>query len=146
MNCAAARAVLLEADLADLRGATDSELAAHLRSCEACRWAADAILATERAAGAWLARRAPRRRAGDARARRRATPRWAWRWAVPVAAAAGIVALVVTRPGDRPPSVPVPAATVEAPGHAGIAVRAPAGRSVAVFATADPDIVVIWLY
>jgi hypothetical protein len=64
---------------------------------------------------------------------------------VPLAAAAGIVALVVTRPPEPPPEDhrPPDIATHEV---GGVSVRAPAGRNVAVFQTDNPDIVVIWFY
>ena len=143
MNCLEARAALLEADLEELRGTADTSLALHLRDCADCRAGAERILRVEDALGRRLAALAPRRSI----ARAPATPRRRrpWRWAVPLAAAAGIVALVVTRPPEprpedhRPPDL----ATHEV---GGVSVRAPAGRNVAVFQTDNPDIVVIWFY
>src|SRR5256885_16949362 len=47
MDCATARERMLEADPDELRGEDDSEVAAHLRDCAACRARAAAILAAE---------------------------------------------------------------------------------------------------
>jgi hypothetical protein len=148
MSCTDARAALLEADPVELRGEAETAVSLHLRECAACRAAADAILATEAAAGRWIETRAPRRGVADALARgRSAGRRRRWRWAAPVAAAAGIAALVfLTRPAAGPPSARPAGATAAASAPGGVAARAPAGRNVAVFATADPEIVVIWLY
>lgn len=143
MTCLEARAALLEADLGELRGTADTSLARHLRDCADCRAGAERILQVEDALGRRLAAHAPRR--GIARAPATPRRRRPWRWAVPLAAAAGIVALVVTRlpeprPEDhRPPDI----ATHEV---GGVSVRAPVGRNVAVFQTDNPDIVVIWFY
>jgi len=148
MTCDIARAALLEADPADLRRETDSALSGHLRECAACRTAADAILDAEGATAAWIAARAPRHAFAPARARGgRAARHGTWRWAAGIAAAAGIAGVVLMTRPDRPPPAPPTARTAPAlDGRATVAVRAPAGRNVAVFETADPDIVVIWLY
>jgi hypothetical protein len=71
-----------------------------------------------------------------------------WRWTVPLAAAAGVGALllVVTRPAGPPPLVEDRPADLSRRGTGGVSVRAPAGRNVAVFQTDNPDIVVIWFY
>jgi predicted anti-sigma-YlaC factor YlaD len=149
MTCGDARVALLEADLADLRGETDSVLALHLRGCPACREAAVAILAVEAAAGRRIADPSPRRDAaeamalGRAAARRRRYGRMAW--LAPLAAAAGVVALITTRPARLPPGRDR-AAAIQPPHPSRVAVEAPAGQNVAVFETADADIVVIWLF
>lgn len=149
MTCGEARTALLDADPADLRGETDTALAAHLGACTACRAAADAVLATEAAAAGWIAARMPQRgpaeaiARGHAAARRRRHRRW--RWAASVAAAAGLVALLVARPAARRPPVNAHVAQAE-PDPARVAVAAPAGRSVAVFETANPDLVIIWFF
>lgn len=143
MTCLEARAALLEAELEELRGTADTPLALHLRDCTDCRAAAERILRLEGALGRRLAARAPRRRIARAPvAPRRHRP---WRWAAPLAAAAGIVALVVTRaPEPRPEDHGPPDLATHEVG--GVSVRAPAGRNVAVFQTDNPDIVVIWFY
>lgn len=142
MTCLEARAALLEADLEELRGTADTSLALHLRDCADCRAGAERILQVEDALGRRLAALAPRR--GIARAPATPRRRRPWRWAVPLAAAAGIVGLAVTRPGPRPPGGDVGGVPEPAPGR--IAVEAPVGRNVAVFETADPNIVIIWLF
>lgn len=148
MNCTEARAALLEADPMELRGEAETAVSLHLRECAACRAAADAILATEAAAGRWIETRAPRRGAADVVARGRSAAqrrrRARWGWLVPLAAAAGIVTLIVTQPGPHPPGGDV--GVVPEPAAGRIAVEAPAGRNVAVFETADPNIVIIWLF
>lgn len=144
MTCLDARAALLEADLEELRGTADTPLALHLRDCPDCRAAAERIVRVEDAMGRRLGALAPRRgiaRAPAAAPRRRRP----WRWAAPLAAAAGIVALVVTRaPEPRPEDHGPPDLATHEVG--GVSVRAPAGRNVAVFQTDNPDIVVIWFY
>lgn len=144
MNCTEARAALLEADLAELRGTGDTALALHLRGCAACRTAADRVARVEDAMAQRLAALAPRREVVRAPAplHRRRRP---WRWAVPLAAAATILALIVTRPGQSPPRGDAPVVS-KPPGPSRVAVRAPAGRNVAVFETKDRDIVVIWFF
>jgi len=144
MTCIEARAALVEADLEELRGAADTPLALHLRACADCRSAADRIARVEGAMGRRIAALAPRRALARAPATlpRRRRP---WRWAAPLAAAAGVGALllVVPRP-PRPADDGRTDTTVREAG--GVSVRAPAGRNVAVFQTDDPDIVVIWFY
>jgi len=144
MTCMEARAALLEADLEELRGTADTPLALHLRDCADCRAAAERVLRVEGALGWRLAALAPRR--GIARAPATPRRRRPWRWAVPLAAAAGVGALllVVTRPPEPRPVEGRPADVAQETG--GVSVRAPAGRNVAVFQTDNPDIVVIWFY
>lgn len=148
MNCTDARAALLEADPVELRGEAETALSLHLQECAACRATADAILATEAAAGRWIEARGPRRGAaeaiglGRAAAGRRRYKRL--RWLVPLAAAAGIVALITTRPAQVPSGGGT--AALQPPRPSGVAIEAPAGQNVAVFETADSDIVVIWFF
>lgn len=143
MTCLEARAALLEADLEELRGTADTSLALHLRDCADCRAGAERILRVEDALGRRLAAHAPRR--GIARAPATPWRRRPWRWAVPLAAAATILALIVTRPEQSPPRGDAPVVS-KPPGPSRVAVRAPAGRNVAVFETKDRDIVVIWFF
>jgi len=146
MTCIEARAALVEADPQELHGAADTPLAEHLRDCADCRAAAERIVLVENAMGRRLAALAPRR--GLARARATPPPkRRPWRWAVPLAAAAGVGALLllVPRPPEsRPAADSRPSTLVREAG--GVSVRAPAGRNVAVFETADSGIVVIWFF
>lgn len=142
MTCATARDLMLEAERADLEGATDSELSRHVRTCAGCRAAAARILDAERALGDAFAAMTPRRRAEDAvaeAAQRAGRRHWAWR-AAPLAAAAALAALLLARREPAvPPLSPLPTA-------AAIEVQPPPGRTVAVFHTDNPDIVVIWFF
>jgi anti-sigma factor RsiW len=145
MNCAAARDMMLEADLAELEGTIESELSRHVRDCAQCAAAARHILAAERELRHALSNAAPRLAADHAiqRATRRPPPyRRAWP-AIALAAAATLAALLLGRPepiGPGLPSTPPPRV------GSGLAVEAPPGRSVAVFHTDNPNIVVIWFY
>ncbi len=145
MRCAEAREQMLEADRTDLGGATESELSLHLRRCARCRGAADRILEAERELWRALAAATPRRGADEAvrlarrRARRR---RWMWR-AAPLAAAAVLAVALIARREEVEQTLPPASAP---PIQSGLAVEGPPGRSVAVFQTDNPDIVVIWFF
>jgi hypothetical protein len=145
MNCAAARAMMVEADLAELDGTIESELIEHVRACAQCSAALQRILTAERELRHALKRAAPRLAADPAigRAKRR-LPLYHRAWpAVALAAAATLAALLFGRPDPVVPRLPpTPPSTVSS----GLAVEAPPGRSVAVFRTDNPDIVVIWFY
>ena len=145
MTCAEAREWMLEADRTDLNGATESELSLHLRECARCRRAANRILEAERELWGALAAATPGRGADEAvglvrrRARRR---RWMWR-AAPLAAAAVLAVALIARREQVQQSLPPTSAP---PIRSGLAVEGPPGRSVAVFQTDNPDIVVIWFF
>ena len=144
MTCAEARERMLEAERTDLRGATESELSLHLRGCARCRRAANRILEAERELWGALAAATPVRGAEEAvgTVRRRAQRRrWVWRVA-PLAAAAGLAVALLARREQVQQSLPPKAP----PTRAGLAVEGPPGRSVAVFQTDNPDIVVIWFF
>lgn len=151
MSCERMRDRLLEAELPELRGEGDTHLARHVRTCARCRAAARQLLDEEGRLAALLDRLEPLTALPDAT---RAPPpeprpgrrRRLWVGLVPALAAAGIAALLVLT-NLRPPveetlhdtdagmaALPVPAA------------EGPPGRTVAVFRTANPDIVVIWFY
>jgi predicted anti-sigma-YlaC factor YlaD len=146
MDCERAQALLLEADVTELSGESDSDLARHLRTCAACRRGADAIRQAERDLGAWLAHAAPRteeslavaRAAATAR-RRSAARRTA---AVGGMAAAALAGLVVLSRRSRPPAEA--AAAPPAAAAPGFFVTAPPGREIVVLHTANPKIVVVW--
>ena len=148
MRCAEAREQMLEADRTDLSGATESELSLHLHRCARCRGAADRILEAERELWRALAAATPRRGADEAvrlarrRARRR---RWMWR-AAPLAAAAVLAVALIARREQVQQSLPPASAPSIRSGRSGLAVEGPPGRSVAVFQTDNPDIVVIWFF
>src|SRR2546427_7474831 len=136
---------MLEADRTDLNGATESELSLHLRTCGRCRRTAHRILEAERELWGALAAATPRRGADEAvglvrrRARRR---RWMWR-AAPLAAAAVLAVALIARREQVQQWLPPTSAR---PIRSGLAVEGPPGRSVAVFQTDNPDIVVIWFF
>ncbi|HEY6110744.1 MAG TPA: hypothetical protein VIV56_17710 [Gemmatimonadales bacterium] len=148
MNCPTARELLLVADPADLEGRTESELSRHLRDCEACRQAAELVLHAlaelEFGLGSdseTSALTTARRAMAEAR-KRRVRSQWVRR-AVPLAAAAGLAALLIVRrspplpPDTVPPRAPIHDVTVTAP---------PGGQSLAVLHTGDPNIVVVWFF
>lgn len=143
MNCDTALDLMLEADLTELRGEGESELAQHIHTCADCRAKAGVILAGQNALAEVLDRISPRTAAPQAirvakeRARRRP-----WRVTVPLALAAGVGALLLVRQPVPLPSNPPSAVAREIP----FDVRVPAGRSVAVFRTDNPNIVVIWSF
>lgn len=169
MTCDRALERMLEAEPAALRGAGDSELAAHVVRCERCARAAAALLdeletldvalgdvrgrrTADTAADAALATmrhearddRAPARPDGESHARGgrpgwRTWTRGAW---VPLAAAAALAAVLLVR-GDRPVMDPVPEGPALEPR---VSVTPPADRSAAIMETANPDITIIWLY
>ena len=148
MTCVEARERMLDAERMDLSGATESELSLHLGGCAQCRRAANRILEAERELWGALAAATPQRGADEAVAlvRRRAQRRrWVWR-AAPLAAAAALAAwLAGPWHGGPVPSSTVPEHPAQ-PRPAGFAVHSPPGRSVAVFTTDNPDIVVIWFF
>jgi len=145
LTCSTARELMLEADPLDLLGATQTELSLHVDGCTRCRTAAQRMLEVERELRDALGAATPRRSVNDAVrvARRRAWRRsWLWR-ASPLAAAAvlAIVWLGRRAPLQQPASPPIRPA-----GGSSVAVAAPPGKSVAVFRTDNPDIVVIWFF
>jgi hypothetical protein len=145
ITCEAARELLLEAEPAELRGEGDSALAGHLRGCAACGQRAACILSeTQVLQSAADGLRPPRHAVelgpgGEVRRRR-------WHIVVPLALAAGVGALLLARRREMWHSTapaPLQLATVAPPA---LDVQVPAGQSVAVFQTANPNVVVIWSY
>jgi hypothetical protein len=148
MNCDAARERLFEADLAELEGQGEGELALHLRACDRCRRQAQVILGQYAALQGALERQTPRLNPMDPRWRRPLPRARSWqRWPVlvPVALAASLAILVVARRWQAgfEPNPPVPAITSTRPG---LDVQGPPGRTVAVFQTDNPNIVIIWSF
>ncbi len=137
MTCDTMRERILEADLAELRGETDTPLAKHLRECHACRSVADKIEQAEAELGVALDTMSKR-----VRTRRTTAPRRLGHWAVlvPLAAAAGLAAIMVGR-GTEAPTIPAPPAlqVVALP-----VIESADDQIVAIFTTDDPDIVVVW--
>ncbi|MFL5543056.1 MAG: hypothetical protein ACJ8J0_29035 [Longimicrobiaceae bacterium] len=149
MECAAARALLLEADPAELRGEGDSPLALHLRACAACRADADAILAGEAELGTAL--RALATPSSDPRViplRPRGSRRMRIVPAVGTLAAlaATVAAVMLARPHAAPPGGATAEQIARLMFPAPPVARAADGRSVAVLETSDPGVTVVWVY
>jgi hypothetical protein len=153
MTCAEAFDEILEADVEVLRGMGEMPLALHLRECPRCAARARAVLAGAGALGQEMAERVPGpdldalldQALDPGRNRTRALPiprRALGLTLIPLAAAAALVSLFLrtepSLPGDSQP--PSPAVST------GLDVGVPEGRNVAVLATNDPDITVLWLF
>ena len=145
MSCEAYVQAMLEAEPAELAGEEDSPLARHIRECPHCGATARAILAEEEELGSALASLVPQpdleavlARAPAQRSRFRAGALTL----APLALAAGLAALFLTREPQLPGEPYVPG--VQA--IPGLNVEAPEGRNVAVLETRDPDIKVVWLF
>ncbi len=135
MTCDVMRERILEADLAELSGETETPLTRHLPGCAACRILAEKIIDAEAALGTALdsmtsgvvsKSRPPRRRL------------WGL---VPLAVAASLVAILM-RGGLRPS--PVPDRITVQVDHAVPLIETTGNQNVAVFSTDDPNVVVVW--
>jgi hypothetical protein len=139
MTCDTMRELILEADLAELRGEADTPLARHLASCVSCQAVAKKIVDTEAALGHALDSIASgvRSRTGHRRSRRIGH----WAALVPLAAAAALVAIFVRDRLEAPtvPAAPYAMEMTDAP-----LLETTDNQDVAIFTTDDPDIVVIW--
>lgn len=127
MNCAPARIALLDADLPI--GDDSSELAHHLRHCDACARIAAAITRDISSLSASVRRRARRRR------------RVAVAAVASTIAAAAIVAAIV-RVNSR--VVDTPRAVNAAPTGI-VSVEVPPGKIATVLQTRDPNVTIVWL-
>lgn len=153
MNCDAVRELMLVCDPEDLHVGGASELAAHLRDCPACGQIASRILAGQQALDDALAALGPRSPGDEASAGIRASShRWAtrrWR-ALPLAAAAGLIAMLFGRALlDRPASdapAPGPSARAAIGPADRLVLRAPEEGQMVVFETSDPSVTVVWFY
>jgi anti-sigma factor RsiW len=149
-DCERARAWMLEAEPAELRGEGSSSLSHHLAGCEGCRRRADAILAgLAELDGALAALARPAEPAKVIPLRRRPAIGWRTvRWAAPLTLAAGAAAVLLGRPAA--PAVERPGVTAERIARVLFApapvARAADGRSVAVLKTNDPGVTVVWVY
>jgi hypothetical protein len=150
MDCTAVRDAILEAEPAELRRLTDSDVSVHLRQCSTCRALAMQISKAEdelrghfsqapQLESVAAALEAASVRAGIIRRRRRRG--WA---AVPALAAAGVAVALLVRTGGAPPAnvrSPIPPSATAAP-----LVETTAGPHVAVLETDNPNIVVVWTF
>jgi hypothetical protein len=141
-GCAAVRERLLDAEPAELRGAGDTPVAMHVRSCTRCAAAAARILsAHDELAGALATLATARTSALPVmhRSRRRLIG-----MAAPLAAAAALVLFLVQRRPDsdlpllEPPPEQVAMAT-DVP-----VVNVTADDDVAIMRTSNPNITVVW--
>jgi hypothetical protein len=144
IDCATATDLLLTAEPAELRGAAESELAAHVRACAICRAHAQLLLG-EQTELAYALDTLTAQHAGSVSARR-PLRRWLPRVLLPVAAAAAAALVFVSTyiEGDDKPLPPLlvpPTRVAEVP-----VVNASTDRNVAVLRTSDPDITVVWYY
>jgi len=141
VNCTEAYDAVLEAELAELRGEGEGDLARHLRECAACRATARRVLEALGALDLALEGEdaaVPTARTG--RVRLVQTRRVA---AVGLLAAAAAVTILVRRP-ETPERAPFTARPV-----ASVAVEVDVStstRQVAVLSTADPNITVVWYF
>jgi hypothetical protein len=146
MNCKTAREWMLEANPAELAAGGEGSLAGHLRQCAECRAATGRLLEGMSVLDRELAV-APARPVDAVLARLRHNrplrPSRVVPWAT--AAAAIMAAVLVFGPWHEPAPIsefepvaglPSPAPVVEDAG----------GASVAMFATTNPRITVVWLY
>ena len=144
MTCTEIHDQLLEADTSTLRGEGESAVAHHLQSCPRCRQLAERIVAEESSLQRALAALEPQQsvdgavRAAVAHARRRRRRRWVVASGL---AAAAVAAFALWQSGRSalPPSPPP--TTMAQP-----FVQTRADQNVIVYQTANPDIVVVWLY
>jgi predicted anti-sigma-YlaC factor YlaD len=151
MTCAEALQAMLEAEPSELEGKGESHLVGHLRDCPRCREMARTVLIQEEALGQGLAEAValpdldalldqalgPKANPWVLRFR----PRRTGLTLFPLAAAATLAALFLggdpRLPGDPyAPAEPAP----------GLGLDVPEGRDVAVLATNDPKITVLWFF
>ena len=152
MTCAQALDQMLEAEPAELHADAPGDLARHLRGCDACRSAAERILAAqvELASGlaaltaAGVREQVRVRTIGSAPSGVR---RWALRVALPLAAAASLLLVLRRSPSPPPESSRIAAAAIQRDMmHEEALVEPGPGQSAAVMATRDPEVTVVWLY
>jgi hypothetical protein len=131
MTCPDARDAMLTAELAELHGAGEGELASHLRSCAACAELARSVARDLDALG------------GLVTTRSRRGARWLL-LALPAAAAA-VVAGVAALGHKPPPPAPAPTIARARPQPPVVSVQVARGTQATVFTTKDPRVTVVWL-
>ena len=151
MTCAEAHQTILEADPSVLEGQGDSSLAVHIQECSRCREMARAVLEGESFLAKELVAAVPPPELdpildevlgpGSTLKTLRFRHRRLGLTLLPLAAAAAMVALFLGSeprlPGD--PYLPLQRAP-------GLGLEVPEGHNVAVMATSDPDITVLWFF
>ena len=150
-NCLDIRVLLLEAEPEQLAGEGRSPVAQHVRSCEVCGALAGTILEETAALDRFLAQgpSAPNVDAilsgaaapgGGSGAESNVVPFPAWRRWAALAAAAAVAGMFFVR-GDAPMQITNVTVFEGAP-----LVEASPDQNVAVLATANPDITVLWFF
>ena len=151
-TCAEVRELLLEADLPQLCGETEDFLVDHLEGCSRCGEMARTILEGERKLGEVMEELVPApdlealleratRDGASTSGKLRRRLRTAAPKLVPLAAAAALVALFL----GREPALPGDPVSLSQPAP-GLGLEVPEGRDVAVLATNNPDITVLWFF
>ena len=145
MSCPDIRALLLEAEPEELAGEGSSQVAEHVRSCPACAAIGRRILEENAELDTFLAQvpSAPNVDAilkGAEAPRAKVIPFPAWRRWSAVAAAAAVAGLFFLQ-GDAPMQI---IDTINFEGAP--LVEAAPDQNVAVLATANPDITVLWFF
>ncbi|MDH5590389.1 MAG: hypothetical protein OEZ65_14635 [Gemmatimonadota bacterium] len=145
MSCTEARRLLLEVEPSALRGDGDTPLAIHLRGCRSCSTAAGVILSEGALLDAILSGRDAVEEVGARVASFPPVARNRVRTFVPLAAAALLAGVVLTRfPGIRP-EPEAPSRQIVSPSALAL-VEVPEGRNAAVIPTSDPDLTIVWIY
>jgi hypothetical protein len=139
MSCTTAREEMLIADLEDLRGEGDSELAAHLRTCAECRAVAATLVRAQAAMGEGLAALKPDVPVKAAAIRKQT----AWRWAPLPLAAAAVLALLLVRPQSNNTLPNIDAITQRMFPEAPV-IAPPAGKQAMVIE--KNNMTIVWLY
>lgn len=145
MNCETARASILEADPAELGSESESPLGEHLRGCPSCRAAASSVLGgmTLLDEGLAVMPRRPVDAILDTLPGRRDGRVASWvPWGIVAAIVAGLLLARPWSPETPPMHAPVALAAESSPP----VVEDADGGPVAVFATRDPSITVVWIY
>jgi len=152
MKCSEAFQVMLEADAEELRGTGETPLARHLRECPSCAAMAEGILRGQEALSRALVEEVPsvdldavldQALDQDEGLRFPSSPRLR-RWGftlIPLAAAATFAALFLGTEPPLPGEPYVPPAR-----EAGLDLEVPESTDVAVLATSNPDITVLWFF
>ena len=136
MNCKEAREAMLVAEAAELKGETETPLAAHVASCADCRRASSIIAGGTTQLGLAIARRA-------SRPARRVSRRAIGLVLVPLAAAA---AFAVVKSGRSPRDAELPRVSRSPlPVARTVSLEVGRGQQATVLKTADPKVTVIWL-
>jgi hypothetical protein len=135
MQCALARELMLEADLPELAGTADTELARHVSACADCRAVARRLIESHADLDRGLESLTPRKSAIPLR------NHW-WRWTPLPLAAAAVVALLIARSEE---SVTLPDPLLARLMFPAPPVVTPAPGKQAVIIEKN-DLTVVWLY